>query len=125
MASLFKGLAFIEGLNSLVIRSADAFHHFFRNRYYRNRRLGMIHAKIMIVDGLWTVVGSTNFDPRSFRINDEVNVAIRSREVAARLARDFAADMANSREMSYERWQHRNVFEKLDETVGVLLERLE
>lgn len=85
----------------------------------------MIHAKIMIVDGLWCVVGSTNFDPRSFRINDEVNVAIRSREVAARLGRDFAADVANSREMTYEHWQHRNVFEKLDETVGVLLERLE
>jgi hypothetical protein len=45
--------------------------------------------------------------------------------VAARLARDFAADLANSREMTYELWQHRNIFERLDETVGVLLERLE
>jgi cardiolipin synthase len=85
----------------------------------------MIHAKIMIVDGLWSVVGSTNFDPRSFRINDEVNVAIRNREVSARLARDFTSDLANSREMTYERWQRRNVLQRLDETLGVLIERLE
>jgi cardiolipin synthase len=85
----------------------------------------MIHAKIMIVDGLWSVVGSTNFDPRSFRINDEVNVAIRDREVAARLGRDFAADLAHSREVTYERWQHRSVLARLDETLGVVLERLE
>ncbi|HZU21336.1 MAG TPA: phospholipase D-like domain-containing protein [Terriglobales bacterium] len=85
----------------------------------------MIHAKMMVVDGLWSVVGSTNLDPRSFRINDEVNVAIRGREVAARLGRDFAADLANSRQVTYETWRRRNVLQRLDETVGVVLERLE
>ena len=36
----------------------------------------MIHAKLMTVDGLWNVVGSTNFDHRSFALNDEVNLAV-------------------------------------------------
>ena len=36
----------------------------------------MIHAKILIIDGIWSVVGSTNFDSRSFGINDEVNIAV-------------------------------------------------
>ena len=35
----------------------------------------MIHAKVLVIDGLWSVVGSTNFDNRSFGINDEINVA--------------------------------------------------
>ena len=37
----------------------------------------MIHAKVLVVDELWAVVGSTNFDNRSFGINDEVNLAAR------------------------------------------------
>lgn len=85
----------------------------------------MIHAKVMTIDGLWSVVGSTNFDPRSFRINDEVNVAVRDRGIAARLERDFAADLANSHEVSLHEWQHRNILARLDETLGVVLERLE
>ena len=52
-------------------------------------------------------------------------MAIRDREVAARLGRDFAADLAHSREVTYDRWQHRSVLARLDETVGVVLERLE
>ena len=50
---------------------------------------GMIHAKILILDSLWSVVGSTNFDSRSFDLNDEINVAVTDRELAARLTVDF------------------------------------
>ncbi len=45
----------------------------------------MIHAKILIIDGVWSVVGSTNFDSRSFAINDEVNLAVLDPMLAARL----------------------------------------
>ena len=41
----------------------------------------MIHAKLMTVDGLWNVVGSTNFDHRSFALNDEVNLAVLDRSL--------------------------------------------
>ena len=52
----------------------------------------MIHAKILIIDGVWSVVGSTNFDSRSFGINDEVNMAVLDPMLAARLTQDFWKD---------------------------------
>lgn len=83
----------------------------------------MIHAKTMIIDELWCVVGSTNFDNRSFGLNDEVNLAGRDRVFAARLAEDFARDMEASRAVSYEEWRHRSIFERMHEWVGWVLER--
>jgi len=83
----------------------------------------MIHAKVLLIDGLWSVVGSTNFDPRSFGINDEVNMAVRGRETAERLARDFEVDVAESRKLSYDEWVHRPVLERVPELLGWLIER--
>jgi cardiolipin synthase len=83
----------------------------------------MIHAKVLIVDGLWSVVGSTNFDNRSFGLNDEVNLAGYCPELAARLAEDFARDVAASRPVSYGAWRKRPLVERGQELVGWLLER--
>jgi cardiolipin synthase len=83
----------------------------------------MIHAKVMIVDGLWSVVGSTNFDNRSFGLNDEVNLAAFDDELAARLYEDFARDVADSRRVDYEEWKRRSVFERAHEWLGWVLER--
>jgi cardiolipin synthase len=52
---------------------------------------GMIHAKIVIVDGRYAIVGSTNFDSRSFELNDEVNLALFDSSVAARFVEDSSA----------------------------------
>jgi cardiolipin synthase len=83
----------------------------------------MIHAKVLIVDGLWSVVGSTNCDNRSFGLNDEVNLAALDEGLAQRLQMDFAADVAASRLISYERWRRRSLFERAPELVGWVLER--
>jgi cardiolipin synthase len=83
----------------------------------------MIHAKTMLIDDLWSVVGSTNFDNRSFGLNDEINLAARDGELTARLREDFAIDLAESREVTYEEWQRRSIFERLHELLGWLLER--
>jgi cardiolipin synthase len=83
----------------------------------------MIHAKILIVDGLWSVVGSTNFDNRSFGLNDEVNLAARDPKLAARLTQDFMADLQKSRRITYEEWRRRPVWERAHESFGALLER--
>ena len=83
----------------------------------------MIHAKILLVDGLWSVVGSTNFDNRSLGINDEVNLAARSSEMAARLTQDFQNDLAQSRQVTYQEWQTRPVWERAFETAGWFLQR--
>jgi cardiolipin synthase A/B len=83
----------------------------------------MTHAKMLIVDDLWTVIGTTNFDNRSFEHNDEVNVAVRDRAVAARLTEDFTRDLARSHEVMADRWHGRPVWEKLVGTVAWILER--
>ena len=83
----------------------------------------MIHTKTMIIDGLWSVVGSTNFDNRSFGLNDEVNLAACDEKLAARLEEDFARDVSNSREITYEIWRRRSPLERAQEWLGWLLER--
>jgi cardiolipin synthase len=84
---------------------------------------GMTHAKVMMVDDRWGIVGTTNFDNRSFEHNDEVNVAFRDRDVAARLRQDFEADLAQSLEITAEAWRRRPLFEKLLKPLSWLLER--
>ncbi|HEX6182353.1 MAG TPA: phospholipase D-like domain-containing protein [Pyrinomonadaceae bacterium] len=86
-------------------------------------RPGMLHAKTMVVDGAWAVVGTTNFDNRSFGLNDEVNIAAFDHKLSARIAEDFARDRAESREMSYEEWRGRPLWERAYEQLGRLLER--
>jgi cardiolipin synthase len=83
----------------------------------------MIHVKSLVVDGLWCVVGSTNFDHRSFTINDECNLASCNPDLAARLREDFARDLADSRAVSYREWRKRPIWEKMQEGFGGILER--
>jgi len=83
----------------------------------------MMHTKVMIVDGVWSVVGSTNFDNRSFGLNDEVNLAALDQDLAARLQQDFALDLADSQVVSYEQWKRRSLLERAHEWVGWVLER--
>ena len=82
----------------------------------------MIHAKVMVIDGLWSVVGSTNFDNRSFGLNDEVNLAGCDTELAGSLDQVFKQDLSQSREVSYQEWKSRPWHEKLREWAGWLLE---
>jgi cardiolipin synthase len=84
---------------------------------------GMTHAKVMMIDDHWAIVGTTNFDNRSFEHNDEVNVAFRDREVSARLRRDFEADLAQSQEITHEMWRRRPVLEKALKPLSWILER--
>ena len=83
----------------------------------------MIHAKIAIVDSIWSVIGSTNFDNRSFGLNDEVNVAIVDREVAARVRQDFTRDLERSHAVSLDEWAGRSVGERMLGVVMGLFDR--
>jgi cardiolipin synthase len=73
---------------------------------YEYTRAGL-HQKVMIVDREWCTIGSTNFDPRSFRINDEISVAIYDPGVAEELARAFERDVQFAEEWTIERWKER------------------
>ena len=81
----------------------------------------MYHCKVMIVDDAWVSVGSTNFDSRSFSLNDEANLNILDPEFAAEQAEVFAADRARSREITLEAWRRRPWQEKVKEWAAGLL----
>jgi cardiolipin synthase len=83
----------------------------------------MTHMKLLVADELWSVLGTTNIDNRSFEHNDEVNVAIRDRDLAARLLVDYARDLADSREITFERWRRRPAWEKFVGPFVWILER--
>jgi len=71
------------------------------------------------------VVGSTNFDSRSFDLNDEINLLVAERMLAADLMRDFEADRAQSRRITLADWRRRPLHERALATLGLLLERQE
>jgi cardiolipin synthase len=82
----------------------------------------MMHAKTLLVDGKWAVVGSTNMDSRSFGINDEVNLAFPDAKLAAYLEQVFVRDVGKSHEIRYEEWKRRPWSEKVWEWFGWLLQ---
>jgi cardiolipin synthase len=83
----------------------------------------MLHAKIMVVDDVWCVVGSTNMDHRSFGLNDEVNLATLDRGLAAELNADFQKDLSQAKRITLADWEHRPVWEKGMEWVGWIVSR--
>jgi cardiolipin synthase len=79
----------------------------------------MFHCKVLVVDGLWTSVGSTNFDSRSFRLNDEANLNVYNGEFAARQQAQFEEDLKRSRRITLHEWQSRPIYIKAwDHVVG-------
>ena len=67
----------------------------------------MMHTKAFVVDGLLSVVGSANFDNRSFELNDELNVVVFDRDLASRLRQDFERDLQRSTKLDLESWRSR------------------
>ncbi|HLS47166.1 MAG TPA: cardiolipin synthase [Gemmatimonadales bacterium] len=80
----------------------------------------MFHCKVMIVDRQWVSVGSTNFDNRSFKLNDEANLNVLDAGFAAEQAAVFDADRELSREITLEAWENRPWQEKLMERLASL-----
>jgi cardiolipin synthase len=81
----------------------------------------MYHCKVMIIDGLMTSVGSTNFDVRSFRLNDEANLNVYDAAFAARQTRVFEDDLKKSERVTFASWKARPWNEKLHEHTVQLL----
>lgn len=67
----------------------------------------LIHQKIVIVDEIWSHIGSTNFDARSLSLNEEVGIGIRDARVARELKAAFENDLRRSRELTLEIWRQR------------------
>jgi len=75
----------------------------------------MMHAKVIVVDGVWSTFGSANFDNRSFELNDELNVAVADQALASRFLRDFEHDLTKSQRLDLETWRKRPVIDKVRE----------
>jgi cardiolipin synthase len=85
----------------------------------------MYHTKVMVVDDIWTSVGSTNLDDRSFRLNQEANLNVLDRAFGAEQARIFAEDRGRSRRVTLEEWRNRTLWERVQEHfAGVLRKQL-
>lgn len=78
----------------------------------------MYHTKVMVVDDYWVSVGSTNFDNRSFRLNDEANLNVLDDAFGREQSEVFARDRARARQVTLEEWRRRPVTERLEELVG-------
>jgi cardiolipin synthase len=81
----------------------------------------MFHCKVMVVDGFLVSTGSTNFDNRSFRLNDEANLNIYDAAFAAEMVKVFEKDLAKSRRITLESWEGRPVTEKMIEQTMSLI----
>jgi cardiolipin synthase len=67
----------------------------------------MMHQKTMVVDGIWSTIGTTNFDNRSFALNDESNISIYDRRLAAELEKVFADDLSVCEKITLKQWEDR------------------
>jgi cardiolipin synthase A/B len=88
------------------------------------RRAALLHSKTAVIDGVWSLVGSSNLDWRSAVDNDELNAVILSREFAQRMLEAFALDQAQSDEIDLEQWKHRPFRERAKEWFFRLFARL-
>ena len=77
----------------------------------------MLHSKLLVVDGELVSVGSTNFDMRSFRLNDEASLNVYDRRLAARMTEVYERDLGRARAYTYDAWRQRPLSEKLFETL--------
>lgn len=77
-----------------------------------------MHAKTAVIDGLWSTVGSSNLDYRSFLHNDEVNAVIFGTEFAGQLEMQFIDDILRSRVIALEDWRDRGVMRRLAERLS-------
>lgn len=80
----------------------------------------VLHSKTAVIDGVWSVIGSSNFDHRSVLFNDEVDVIVLGRATAAQLETEFQADEAKSRAIDVTTWSHRPFAERIRELLARL-----
>jgi cardiolipin synthase len=81
----------------------------------------MLHHKFMVCDGVWSTVGTTNFDNRSFALNDENNVCVFDAAFAARWVQIFTGDLVGCQQVNLDEWRNRGLGRKIKEFLSSLL----
>ena len=81
----------------------------------------LLHQKVMTIDGIWSAVGSSNFDDRSFETNDEITLGIKDAAIAQKLDAIFEKYVLRATEIELEAWRKRGLWHKLKDNVFYLL----
>ncbi|HWW60769.1 MAG TPA: phospholipase D-like domain-containing protein, partial [Thermoanaerobaculia bacterium] len=105
-----------DATDSPIVQHAS--HHHFGTLLKRRVKLyeykpTLLHQKVMIIDGVWSCVGSTNFDDRSFQLNDEISIGVIDRTIAKQLRDAFENDLRHARQRQFDEWQDRSMWHKL------------
>lgn len=113
----------VSATDNAIVQHAS--HHRFGHLLERGARIWeydktLLHQKVMIVDGIWSSVGSTNFDARSFEINDEISVGVLDPTVAAQLRAAFFEDLKFARERKAGEWHERSLWHKFQDGLAYL-----
>lgn len=82
------------------------------------RKDALLHSKTAVIDGVWSTVGSSNIDFRSFLHNDEVNAVVLGKDFAAQIEQLFAADVAASASIDSATWGKRGIGARLRESLA-------
>jgi len=78
----------------------------------------LLHAKTMVIDGVWATIGSTNLDNRSLALDEELNVIVYDRAVAGQMERIFLDDVHASKKVTFEQWKKRGLVSKFLEVLA-------
>jgi cardiolipin synthase len=81
----------------------------------------LLHQKVITVDGVWSAVGSSNFDDRSFETNDEITLGFLDKTLARRLEAIFEKDCAQCIELQAKTWQQRGLWHRTKDNAFYLL----
>jgi cardiolipin synthase len=82
------------------------------------RRDAVMHSKTASIDGVWTTIGSTNMDWRSFLHNDEINAVILGRDFSRQMGAMFTNDLAAADLITLDNWRNRGQFNRLKERIA-------
>ena len=85
-------------------------------------KLAVLHAKTAVIDGVWSTIGSTNLDTRSFLLNNEVNVIVLGDAFGASMESAFAEDLRDSTQITKEAWSQRPLANRIKEFAARTLE---
>ena len=113
----------VDATDSAVVQHAS--HHHFGTLLKRGAKIyeyekTLLHQKVIVVDGVFSCVGSTNFDDRSFQLNDEVSIGVYDPAVGAQLRAAFIADLRHTKERKFEEWKNRSLYHKTIDGVAYL-----
>jgi cardiolipin synthase len=110
--------------DSSVVRHAghQAFEELLRHgiKIYEYQKT-LNHQKVIIVDGVWSFVGSTNLDDRSLDINDEASVGLIDPGIAGQLGAAFAADLERSQRLDPRTWRERGLWHRFEDKISYML----